>query len=212
MSRRLLAFAAAAAIVVAGSAAYGASITFTTPHLGATSLPVPVFYPNSVVAANKTGGTVRKLEIGDTLTIVFSKEMSATTLCAGAPTSIGTQSSTGITITMGNNNSARGYDTMTVASVATSICTDGLLNVGTFDLGSAGYMTSTTGSFTNSTVALTETATSSTIVITLGTAVGTYAQVASGLAGIYTPVSTVTDVPGDAAGSNTGVTTATTQF
>jgi len=210
MSRRVLAFAAAAAIVVAGSAAYGASVTFTTPHLGGTSLPVPKFYPNSVVATNVA--TSHQIANGDTLTVVYSEEMQASSLCTGAATTIGTiNSGTAFTVTINNNTGSTGNDVLSVNSIPTADCTDGQLRFGTVDLGAAGYV-STTGSFTNSTVALTQTAATATIVFTLNGRTGTFATVASGSAAVYTPNAALTDTAARSIASNTAVTTATVQF
>jgi hypothetical protein len=210
MSRRVVAFAVAAAIVVAGSTAYGASITFTTPHLGATSLAVPKFYPNSLVAANV--GTAHQINTGDTLTVVYSEEMQASTLCTGATTGVGTiTSGTAFTVTIGNNTGATGNDVLSINSVPTSDCTDGQLRFGTVDLGSPNYVT-TAASFTSSTVALTQTATSATLVFTLNGRTGTFATVASGAAAVYTPNAALTDTAARSIGSSTAVTTATVQF
>src|ERR1700749_1941904 len=102
MNRRVIAFAAAAALVIAGSAAYGASITFTTPHLGGTSLAGPKFYPDSGVAGNVR--TSHQIANGDSLTVLYSEEMQASTLCAGATNTTGTlTSATPFTVTINNN-------------------------------------------------------------------------------------------------------------
>jgi len=206
----MIAFGCAVAIVIAGSTAYGASITFTTPHLGATSLAVPKFYPNSVVAANVL--TNHQINNGDTLTVVYSEEMQASTLCAGAPTQTGTlTSATGFTVTINNNTGSTGDDVLSINSIPTSDCTDGQFHFGTVDLGSAGYV-SNTGTFTNSTAALTQTSTRATIVITLNGRSGAFATVNSGFAAVYTPNAALTDTASRSIGSSTAVTTATVQF
>ncbi|HEX4427686.1 MAG TPA: hypothetical protein VHZ96_00300 [Frankiaceae bacterium] len=210
MNRRVVAAAAAAAIVVAGSSAYGASITFTTPHLGATALPAPKFYPNSVVAANVL--TSHQIANGDTLTVVYSEEMQASSLCTGAATQIGSISTgTAFTVTINNNTGSTGNDVLSINSIPTTDCTDGVLRFGTVDLGSAGYVT-TAASFTTSTVTLTQTATTATIVFTLNGRTGTFATVASGAAAVYTPNPALTDTAARSIASSTAVTTATVQF
>jgi hypothetical protein len=210
VNRRVVAVVAAAAVVAAGSAAWGASVTFTTPHLGATSLAVPNFYPNSIVATNVV--TSHQIANGDTLTVVYSEEMQAASLCAGAPTQIGSlPAATGITIVIGNNTGSSGNDVLSIPSVPTSDCTDGLLRFGTIDLGSALYV-STAASFTTSSVVITQTATSATLVFTLNGRTGTFATVASGAAAVYTPNPALTDTAARSIGTSTAVTTATVQF
>ena len=202
--------AAAAALIVGASAAYGASVSFTTPHLGATSLAVPKFYPNSLVAANVL--TSHQIANGDTLTVVYSEEMQASSLCTGAPTQIGAlPAATGINVVIGNNTGSSGNDVLSIPTIPTSDCTDGLLRFGTVDLGANTYV-STAASFSSSTLTLTQTATSATLVITLGGRTGTFATVSSGAAAVYTPNAALTDTAARPIASNTAVTTTTVQF
>lgn len=212
MKGRTTVIAAFLALFFTATAAFSASITFSSKHLAAATLSVPVFYPNSVVAAN-LAAVVRKPEKNDTLTVVYSAQMDASTLCGGAPTVVGTLSAS-VAITITSNAAPSGNDQLAIPSVGTGICSgDGILHFGTVDLGSTGYVTSGTTTFSASTFTLTQTSTSATIIITLGTASGSVpVQVATGTAAIYTPDPVLADTVGNSIGVSTAVTAATTQF
>lgn len=210
MRRRGILFCVALVIAMTGTAAFAASLTFTVKHLAAGNLTLPVFYPNNISTTNS--GTVRKPTQNDTLTIVYSAELQESTLCAGAPNTIGTQSIPIAVVNIANNTGSTGNDVLSMGAISTAACSDGQLHFGSVDLGAAGYVTSGTATFTNSMFAVTQTTTSCTIVITLGNPAGALAQVASGSPAVYTPDPALTDASGHSVGVSTAITTTTTVF
>ncbi len=207
--RRILAFAAAGAVLLSATAAYAAAVTAGSTHLGTTALAVPPLYPNSVVTANHSNRT-GQLQKNDTVTIVFSRELNASTLCAGAPTQTGTLTGSGITVTVHGNAGPSGNDLLSIDSA--SACSDGEMAFGSLDLGSNGFVTSGTATFSNSTVALTQTSDSATVVVTLGNASGTFKRITSFVVATYTPDPSLTDTAGNAIGLSSAFTTSTQQF
>jgi hypothetical protein len=210
--RRAAILAATLAALLTATTAFAAPVAITSKHLTAGSLVVPVFYPNSLVTAN-VGGTLHKPSVNDTITVVFSAEILASTICTGAPTQFATLS-VPLTVTITSNTAPSGNDLLSIPSVGTGVCAvDGIVHFGTIDLGSTGYVPSGTATFSNSTFALTQTATSGTIVITLGTASGTAtAVVATGTSAIYAPDTALTDTAGNPIRLSTALSTATVQF
>ena len=214
MKHRAVVVAAVLASALTASAAAAADITLTGAHLTGANLAVPPFYPNSLATVNAAFlGNTRQAEAGDTLTVIYSEQMLASTLCTGTATSVGTRSFSA-TVTITSNGAPSGNDQLGIASVGTLTCPgDGILHFGTVDLGSPAYVTSGTASFILSTVALTQTATSATISITLGVALGSASvRITAGTSAIYTPDPALTDTAGKSIGLSTALSTATTQF
>lgn len=208
MRSAVLAAATALALAVTGLA-WATSLTLTSTHLGASSLATPVMFPVSVTVANKSGGHLGKPENGDIITLVYSRLIDAPTLCSGWKNT-GTNANAKLQWSVVNGGS--GNDTL-VADGAAAPCTTGLA-IGSIDLGSAGYDTSTTSiNFTTTTTTITFGASTTTLTATLnGAKNGTAGTVTGGGAATWTPDSAVTDRSGNNCGSNLAVTSSTTQF
>ncbi|HZT66155.1 MAG TPA: hypothetical protein VFA11_10240 [Acidimicrobiales bacterium] len=206
-----------AAAVAAGMSAVGvawaAGLTVTAQKLTAGSAAVPGFYPVSVATTNVTGGTRGLAETGDILTVVFSPGLNPATLCSSWPSR--NQKVKG-TVAINDNAGSTGNDTLTVGAINGSAC-GGTFTFGTVDLGSAGYVTGGSVSFTNSTITLSSPMGSpATLVITLGSAsgTGTPTRVTSGNPAIYTPATAIQNTSGVSIGANTSSTpiTSVVQF
>lgn len=210
--RRSTVIAASLGALLAGTAGavWATTFTLSAKHLGATSLVTPSFFPTSLTTTN-VGTIVGRAQQNDKLTVVYSEEVLASTICSGASTTVGTQTLTGATVTIGNNTGSTGNDVLTL-SVPTSTCPGGI-HFGSVDLGSASYVSGANVVFSNSTLALTQTTSSGTLVITLGTASGgTTATVSSGSAQVYTPDPAITNTAGGAIGTNLAKSSATIAF
>jgi hypothetical protein len=200
--------AAAGAVFLVGLpvAGWAASFSLTTTTLTAKALATPVAYPTSVVTAN-VGGTVGRPQAGDTVTVVFSVQLSQATLCSSWTN--GTSSRT-LSATLQIADGGSGNDVLTVSSVSAAICSAGF-RFGSLDLGSPGYV-SATRTYTTSTIALTQTAAATTVKLTLGTASGAGTTVSSGAAAVYIPNPLVADLSGNLCGANTATSVATVQL
>ena len=126
----------------------------------------------SLVTANGSGGTVGKLDANDTIALTFSGQINASTVCSAWTNGLTTTQSTsaGSVVTITNSGSGDNILSFTTAPTA---C--GTFNVGSIDLGSSSYVTSSGNShksvtFTNSTISYN--GTSHLLTITLGTAGG----------------------------------------
>ena len=213
---RALAASAALASLAIGAPALGNGLTLAAGHLGvATALP-PVFFPASLVDANR-GSIVGKAERSDTVTVVFSQQVSQPTLCSGWSNSRSSQSLGSASIRINNGAGATGNDTLTVVGVSSSTCNGGVFHFGTIDLGAAGYVSGGNVPFPSSTIALSQTSTSTTLSLTLATAStggsnGTLAQVTSGSAAVYQPDAAITDTSSRPVNLNSAASAATIQF
>ena len=163
----------------AGNTTNTAAITFTLNQ------PTP-----TISTTNKSGNTAGKIQSGDTLVLSFASQhqVSTTSLCSGWA---GSANITNATVTFSDGGSG----TDTLSSITSTTC-GGALNIGTFDLGSTGYMDgSGTGTivFTSSTVAWSSS--SKTLTITFGTlsAGGANAGTVTSSAITWTPSSTLLD-------------------
>lgn len=167
-------------------------------------------FPDAVTIANKAGNVVGRADNGDTVTLVFSRLLDMPTLCSGASNSV--TSLTGTVTWSLINGTGTANDTLAVTAAPTA-CTNGF-RVGSIDLGSPGYNTSTTNIDFPSTTVVTLGASTTSIAVTLAgrkpnAAVGT---VSSGAAATWTPDSAVTDRNGQNCGTNVAKTSATVQF
>jgi len=194
----LLATAAGAAVLLAvPTPGWGALLGVTSAMLAATAPATPIAYPNSVVSAN--GGTVTgRPERFDTVTVVFSVQLSQATLCSTWTNGTSSRSVTG---TVSITNGGAGNDVLTVTTVPVGTCASGF-RFGSLDLGSPGYVTATR-TYGTSTIALTQTVTATTLRITLGTASGAGTTVSGGSVMVYTPDPLVADLSGNRCGLNT---------
>ena len=134
---------------------------------GSTTVrPTPITI-TSVVTANGSGGTAGKLDPNDTITITFSGQINAHTVCSAWTNGLTSvqSASTGSVITVSNTGSG---DNILSATGPTTGC--GTFNFGTLDLGTAQYVTGNSHksvTFTNSTFAYN--GTTHTLTITFGT-------------------------------------------
>lgn len=197
----LLATAAGAAVLLAvPTPGWGALLGVTSAKLAATAPATPIAYPNSVVSANGGGGgtVAGRPEKTDTVTVVFSVQLSQATLCSTWTNGTSSRSVSG---TVSITDGGAGNDVLTVTTVPVGTCASGF-RFGSLDLGSPGYVTATR-TYGTSTIALTQTATATTLRITLGTASGAGTTVSGGSVMVYTPDPLVADLSGNQCGLNT---------
>jgi hypothetical protein len=218
---RSIAVVAALAAVVGGGAgvAWAATLNVTSEHLGAAPLTTPVFFPQSVVIANKTGQIAGKPEVGDVITIVYPGLIDEPTVCPAWSNATATQSiNLTWAITAGTGG---GNDTLATVGNAPGPCNTGSarVHVGTFDLGGTGRVVGGTGplQFPNSTTKLAISGGVSTFTITLGTVTSgggapTAGTVTNSGRAIYTPDPVLKDQAGHLVTPNLAATAATTQF
>ena len=96
-------------------------------------LPTPVS-----ISLNNTGGTVGKIEKGDTISVAFSQALDSTSICAAWTGVAPLAGNNNVTATVNNNDAANGgRDSITVTAAS---CTGGL-QFGKIDLGSSGFVT-----------------------------------------------------------------------
>jgi hypothetical protein len=143
------------------------------------------------VTLGNGGSTAGRIEKGDTITIRFSTSMDESSLCPSWSGS-GNQSLQGnsdVTVAVSNGSGAT-HDTVTVGSAS---CRG--FDLGTIDLGSSGYVSSS-ATFTgrgSSKSKIGYTASTNTLVVTLGAmATGSVATVSSSTP-VYAAASTITD-------------------
>ena len=206
----LVAAAAGAAVLIAvPGAAWAASFSLTSKALTAKALATPVAYPTSVVTAN-VGSIVGRPQATDTVTVVFSVQLSQATLCSTWTNATAPRTLSGPSTILQIADGGSGNDVLTVSSVSAAICSAGF-RFGSLNLGHTGYVTATR-TFTSSTITLSQTASSTTLRLTLGTASGATTTGASGSAAVYTPNPLVADLSGNVCGANTATSVATVQL
>jgi len=186
----------------------GNSVTYTSGSVAIDTVAPTI---NSVTLANG-GTTAGKIEKGDTITVVFSEQMSVSGFCStwtsGDTNNQSLTVSGDVTVTLADGGA--GNDTISVTS---GTCT---FNFGSINLGSTAYVTGGSltfnGSGSTNKSTITWTASSHTLVITLG------AQSGSGTPGTvtastatYTPSGSLTDSAGNAV-SGTGSTGSVKNF
>jgi len=167
-------------------------------------------FPVSVTVANKSGGTAGKVQNGDIITVVWSQPIDEPSLCSTWTNAVSTQLLTvqwSVIAGSSPNN-----DKLSVTGT-TATCVGGF-HVGTIDLGSAGYDTSTTNiDFPTTTNSLSVGASTTTLTVTLnGQKNGTAGTVSSGSAAVWTPDSALKDRSARTCGSNLAQSSATVQF
>ena len=207
---KLTVVAAVVALMLTAGTAWAAGLTLSSAHLGASAVSTPAMFPDWVSTANKTGGTVGRVQTGDSLTVVWSQPIDETTLCSGWSNSSSSQS---VTLQWSVINGTAGADDTLQVTGTSSTCTGGF-HVGTIDLGSTGYDTSTTAiDFPTTTNALTVNATNTILTVTLnGQIHGTAGTVASGNPALWTPDAALKDRSGRSCGSNLAQSSSTVQF
>jgi hypothetical protein len=140
-----------------------------------------------VQSANVAAGTVGKPEAGDQITLTFSEPIDPFSILAGW-----TGAATGVVVRIADGGA--GNDTLTVRNAANSA----QLPLGSVNLARTDFVTATRD-FGASGTAATMTRAGNAIALTLGTPSGTTGTAAAAAAMIWTPVSTATDVAGNAA-------------
>lgn len=204
-------FATAGVVLLMTGVAWASGITLASAHLGASAATTPAMFPAWLSFTNKSGnGTVGKVQAGDSVTFAWPQQIDETTLCSGWSNSLSSQS---LALQWSVVNGASGADDTLQATGSSSTCVGGF-HIGTVDLGSAGYDTSTTPiAFASSTTALSVAATSTTLTVTLGSQTGgTAAIVSSGNAAVWTPDAALKDRSGRTCGSNLAQSSTTVQF
>jgi hypothetical protein len=211
MSRRVIIAIICCSCIAMATVVSAASFTLTTKKLGAASVATPIMFPDQIVIANKGGGHLGKVENGDIITFVWSRQVDEPTLCSGWSNTSSTQN---LALQWSvNNGVAPAHDTLTVTG-SSATCSGGL-RVGSVDLGAAGYNTGTSPvDYKTTSNALSVGATTTTLTVTLngqskGASLGT---VSGGGVATWTPDSTVADRAGNSCGNNLAVTSSTTQF
>ena len=199
------------AIFVSGGLAFAAGVAASAKTIIAGVVTPPTFFVNSITDTN-AGATAGKLEAGDKSVALFAGQVQQSTLCSTWSNATSTQSLAGFTFTLNDNAGTGGTDTLTVTA-APAACASGF-HFGTVDLKNAGYVTGGSATFTNSTIGLTQTASSTTLTLTLGTpgGSGTLVKVTTTSAAVYTPDANITNTTAVAIGLNTSTTTTAVQF
>ena len=205
----LVVLAIVLAAVAAATMAGAATITASAKKLGTATFVAPSFVPSTISTANN-GARAGRADRRDTTTISYSQQVKQSTLCSSWSNASTTETLTGVTLTLNDNAGATGNDTLTVGA-APATCASGF-HLGTVDTGSNGYATAGNVTYTNSTIALTQTATSTTLVLTFGTVGGTRGTVAAAAAAIYTPDTMIQSVGGQGIGVNQAATITTVQW
>ena len=208
MSRRAVIAIVCASCVAIATIGYAASFTLTSTKLGAGSVTTPILFPDAVSTAN-VGPNVGKMEKNDTITFTWSRQLDQTTLCSTWSNAQSTHT-TNITWTIQNNTGATGNDVL-VTAATTAQCSAGL-RVGSVDLGSPNYVTST-GSAANAPTTVTVLASTTTLVMKFAAnPTGTPGTVTNGTAGVWTPNTAVTDLSANACSASLAKTGETNLF
>ncbi len=211
--RRLVVLASAAVLAIgaSGGLAFAAGLSPTAKKMVTGSITPPTFYVNSIADTN-VGANAGKLEATDKSVALFQTQVQQSSLCSSWSNASSSQSLAGFTFTLNDNAGSGGTDTLTVTA-SPAACSGGF-HFGTLDLANAGYVTGGNATFTNSTIALTQTASTTTLTLTLGTAggTGTLVKVVTTSAAVYTPDATITNTSAVAIGLNTSTTTTSVQF
>jgi len=186
-------------------AAYASSMTLSSKMMGAASATTPVMFPVSVTASDGEGHAGR-LRAGDKIQLVWSRQINEPSLCSSWSNTSSTRSISMTWVAVDGSTS----DDVLQPGNATG-CTGGF-HAGTFDMGSAAYVTGGNMTFTGSTTSLTVGASTTTLTVTLGTSTGGSGVTASGTVGTWTPDAALTDRSGHNSGSNLATTSATVQW
>jgi len=206
----LLLLPLSAVVLLTARAAWAAGLVLTSQHLGAAAPASPAMFPVSVTVANKAnGGHLGKPENGDTITLVFSLPVDEPTMCSGWSNASSSQS---LQLQWSIVDGGAGDDTL--QPTGTSATCSGGLHVGSIDLGSAGYDTSTTAiDFQTASNALSVGSATTTLTVTLsGIRNGTAGTVSAGGAALWTPDPAIKDRSGRSCGANLAQSSATVQF
>jgi hypothetical protein len=197
--------------MVVATAAGAATIAVSATKLATATIVAPVFVPLTLSTTNN-GPKVGRADKNDTTTITYSQPVNQPTLCSGWSNASNGETLTGVTLVLNDNVGTTGNDTLTVGAVPPTCATG--FRFGTIDTGSNAYTTGGTASFTNSTIDLLQTPTSTTVVFTFGNpgGAGIRGIVTTGTAAIYSPDATLQDAIGRNIGLNQTAATTTIQW
>jgi hypothetical protein len=204
MTRRAVVVAATVAAVLAGGVAWATNLTVTSQKLGGAALTVPVFFPDSVATVNN-GNFAGRPQKTDTITVTFNKVILLSTVCAGAPQS--SSSASGFLFTLTDGGGAVN-DSLSIGGGTSCPA----LHFGSFTLGSPSYVSGTAITFPSSTLAITLAASTTTVVLTFGTASANPTTVSTATIVKYTPDAAMTDTAAHGVGTNTASTASAVQF
>ncbi|MDQ1632172.1 MAG: hypothetical protein QOC80_2144, partial [Frankiaceae bacterium] len=90
-----------AVLMMRVTAAWAASVALTSAHLG-TGIVTPYLFPTSVSTTNN-GNKAGKLQASDSVTLNFSEQIQASTLCSSASNSVTSQNLPGLTAQLVDN-------------------------------------------------------------------------------------------------------------
>lgn len=206
-------FAVVAVVAAAGAATTGlaiaAGMSLTSSHLGAAAVTTPVMFPVSVSITDKNGNQTGKPANGAIITLVYSTLVDAPTLCSGW---VNTKASQAAKLQWSIVDGGTGDDLL-VADGSGGACSQGI-NMGTIDLGSAGYDLSTASIlFPGTNTTLTFGTSTTTLTATLGgQKSGQAGTVTAGSPATWTPDPAVTDRAGNNCGANLAESASSIQF
>ena len=186
-------------------AAYASSLTLSSKKMAAAPATTPVMFPVSVTTTDGEGH-VGRIRTGDKIQLVWSRQINEPSLCSSWTNASSTQSISMTWVAVDGTTS----DDLLQPSTATG-CTGGF-HAGTFDMGSAAYVTGGNMTFAASTTSLTVGASTTTLTVTLGTSTGGSGVQATGTVGTWTPDAALTDRSGHNSGSNLATTSGTVQW
>jgi len=186
-------------------AAYASSMTLSSKKMGAATAATPVMFPVSVTTTDGERH-VGRIRTGDKIQLVWSRQINEPTLCSSWSNTLSTQS---ISMTWVAVDGSASDDVLQPSTAAG--CTGGF-HAGTFDMGSAAYVTGGNMTFSGSTTSLTVGASTTTLTVTLGSSTGGTGVTASGTVGTWTPDAALTDRSGHNSGSNLATTSGTVQW
>lgn len=190
--------------------AWSANQPLTSARLGSLSVAAPPFYPSQVSTAaalfKPQHGQPGK---GDLVTVAFAGQASQASICSGWSNTLPTESLSGLTITLADGTVGNDVLSVTAAPVT---CATGF-HLGSVDLGSPGYLSGGNGVFSACTVSLTQTSTTTSVTLTLGTrSGGSTATVSAGSTVTFTPDAAVTDTSNRPASPSTAQSPSVVQF
>jgi signal peptidase len=189
------------ALVIGGSQAAWTAADQQSASSFATTGSFSTFYVTGISTSNN--GTAGKIDTGDSFTVTFHGLISIPSFCSSFPQSL--PGSVAVNNNFNNNAGGTGNDTVTTTA---SACT---LHYGTLDLGSNAYGT-TTCSLASNVASITETATTSTVVISFNSVTGCTNSVVNSSALTFTADASLKDTGNNAVDTTPFTATAAKNF
>lgn len=183
-------------VIVAGATvAYAAGFTLTSKRVTVLSTAAPTTTPSTSVPDNTMtialANGSKTADLGDTVTITFNPSVKSDSFCStwtGTATSFNLGTGNNDVVVTITNGTASANDTLSITGTASGACATGGFHLGTIDLGSAAYVNQAVdfkGS-SGSKSSVVWTPGTKTMVITLGSPVGS----ASARGTVTTPITT----------------------